>query len=242
MNVIPVIDVLSGMVVHAVKGNREEYKPLRSVLTSSINPLAVATVFKLQGFSTLYLADLDAIQGKKPCYELYRNIVQIGFNLMVDAGVTNVQTVKSLLNCGVSKVIIGTETIQNIAFLQETVQQVGTNKIVVSLDLKDDKVLLPTTFDGPTDMFELFETFRNMGVFQFILLDLIRVGSNEGPNIELLKKTLTINTVSFYVGGGVRNIDDLLRLKELNVLGVLSATALHLGKVTVTDLVSASLL
>ncbi|MDR2707803.1 MAG: HisA/HisF family protein, partial [Nitrososphaerota archaeon] len=63
MNVIPVIDVLNGIVVHAVRGNREEYKPLQSLLTFSVDPVEVATVFKLQGFSTLYLADIDAIQG-----------------------------------------------------------------------------------------------------------------------------------------------------------------------------------
>ena len=61
MKVIPVIDVLNGIVVHAVRGIRKEYQPLQSVLTKSVEPLEVAMAFKNIGFSDLYVADLDAI-------------------------------------------------------------------------------------------------------------------------------------------------------------------------------------
>jgi len=243
LKVIPVIDVLNGVVVHAVRGNRQEYKPLQSVLTGSVDPIEVATVFKLQGFSTLYLADLDAILGKKPCFAFYSRIVQMGFNLMVDAGATDIQTVKELLKCGVSKVIVGTETLQSKVFLQETVKQIGADKIVISFDMKDDRVLLHPAFDGSTDVFELLEAFQALGVSEFILLDLTRVGSDEGVNVKLLKKVLATTLIGgVYVGGGIRSVDDLLRFKELNVLGVLSATALHLGKIGVKDLQCVGLL
>jgi phosphoribosylformimino-5-aminoimidazole carboxamide ribotide isomerase len=242
LKVIPVIDILNGVVVHAVRGNRQEYKPLQSVLTASVNPVEVATVFKLQGFSTLYLADLDAIQGKKLCFELYSRIAKIGFNLIVDAGATDIETVKNLLKCGISKVIVGTETLHSRVFLQETVRQVGADKIIISLDIKNNNLLTHPAFNNPTNMFELIEDFRTMGVTEFILLDLTRVGSNEGVNMDALKKTLTICADRFYVGGGIRDIDDLLILKELNVLGVLSATALHLGKITIKNLKNTNLL
>jgi phosphoribosylformimino-5-aminoimidazole carboxamide ribotide isomerase len=244
LKVIPVIDILNGVVVHAVRGNRQEYKPLQSVLTASVDPVEVATVFKLQGFSTLYLADLDAIQGKKPCIELYSCIAKIGFNLIVDAGATDIETVKNLLKCGVSKVIVGTETLHSRVFLQETVRQVGADKIIVSLDIKNDALLTHPIFNDQTDMFELIEEFRAMGVAEFILLDLTRVGSSEGINAEVLKNALitTLNDSCVYVGGGIRNIDDLLTLKKQNILGALSATALHLGKISLKDLKNADLL
>ena len=247
LKVIPVIDILNGIVVHAIRGNRQEYKPLHSIFTGSIDPVEVATVFKLQGFSTLYLADIDAIQGKKPCFKLYKHLVNIGFNLMVDAGVTDIQTVKKLLKCGVSKVIVGTETLHSKIFLQNAIRQVGSDKIIVSFDMKNGKIIIPQTFheslsdSNDVDVFELFEVFSTMGVSEFILLDLTRVGSAEGVNVEVLKKFL-LSANCFYVGGGIRNIDDLLMLKELNVLGVLTATALHLGKICVNDLKVANLL
>jgi phosphoribosylformimino-5-aminoimidazole carboxamide ribotide isomerase len=243
LKVIPVIDILNGVVVHAVRGNRQEYKQLQSVLTTSVDPVEVATVFKLQGFSTLYLADLDAIQGKKPCFELYSRIANIGFNLIVDVGVTDIESVNCLLRCGISKVIVGTETLPSRVFLQKTVKQVGTDKIIVSLDIKNDRILTHLALDGSQNMFKLIEEFRAMGVTEFILLDLTRVGSAEGINVDMLKKTIAmLNADSVYVGGGIRNIDDLLILKKQNVLGALSATAIHLGKISFKDLKNADLL
>ncbi|MCL2868643.1 MAG: HisA/HisF-related TIM barrel protein [Candidatus Bathyarchaeota archaeon] len=235
MKIIPVIDILNNITVHAIKGNRQKYQPLKSALTTSINPIEIATVFKSQGFSNLYIADLDAILGKTPNFNLYTQLAHMGFTLMIDAGVTNIDTIKKLKNCGTSKIIIGTETLTNTNLIKEAIEQIGTEHIIVSLDMKTNKILTHPRFNGSTELFKLIKTFRNIGVSEFILLDLSRVGSNEGVNIELLKQTLTIlNDVDgggVYVGGGARGVDDLLTLKPLGVLGVLLATALHLGKI-----------
>ena len=61
LKIIPVIDVLGGVVVHAVRGRRKEYQPLKSGLCESTDPVDVAAALKALGFSELYVADLDAI-------------------------------------------------------------------------------------------------------------------------------------------------------------------------------------
>ncbi|MCL2134759.1 MAG: HisA/HisF-related TIM barrel protein [Candidatus Bathyarchaeota archaeon] len=241
MKLVPVLDVLNGIVVHAVKGNRKEYQPLKSVLTSSVNPVDVALVFRLQGFSELYLADLDAILGREPDFDLYRSLVQLGFRCMVDAGVSDICVVKKLLDCGVSKVVIGTETLRSVNFVKDVVKHIGAERVVVSLDIKDGQVLTGLGFDGSRDLFELIRVFCVVGVSEFILLDLTRVGSDVGVNIDLLRKVLTLIDSSVYVGGGVCGVEDLLGLKKLGVLGVLFASALHSGKIRVKDLVDVDL-
>jgi len=224
-------------------GKRKEYKPLQSVLTNSVDPVEVAATFKTLGFSTLYLADLDAILGKKPDLHLYGRIAEkTGLTLMVDAGVTDAQTAKTLQKSGVTKVIFGTETLQTKKCITEAIEQIGADHIIVSLDMKNNRLLTQPTFKGSTDPLELLCELKALGVLEFILLDLSRVGSQEGAVTDFLKRAASSLKDGIYVGGGVRNIADLLELKELGVSGALVATALHTGKLDSAKLSKAELL
>jgi phosphoribosylformimino-5-aminoimidazole carboxamide ribotide isomerase len=243
LKVIPVIDILDGKVVHAVRGKRSEYQPLKSILCKSVDPLEVAETFKAVGFSELYIADLDTIQGGSVNYLLFKRIAKkTGLKLMVDAGVSDLETAKKLLDNGVSKIIIGTETLQIKSFVGEAVGLFGSQRVIVSLDLKWDQVLFKSGFEGFMHPIDFLCEFEAMGASGVIVLDLTRVGSGEGVDVGFLKKALEAVTMDVYVGGGVRDINDLVELKELGVSGVLVATALHSGKISIKELKQAGLL
>ena len=237
MKVIPVIDVLNGTAVHAVRGRRKEYRPLQSILCKSIEPLEVAKAFKDLGFSELYVADLDAIIDSSMKFQTLKSIAdETDLKLMVDAGVTSIERAQKLLESGVSKLIIGTETLQNKRFVGEAVRLFGHQHVIVSLDLKDDKVLVKFGFDGCKIPLCLLQDFKQMGVSQVIVLDLARVGSGEGVDVDFLKKVIVEVGVNAYVGGGVRDINDLVELANLGVSGSLVATGLHNGKISIDAL------
>ena len=237
------IDILNGVVVHAVRGKRNEYKPLQSSLSSSVDPVEVAKDFKKLGFSELYVADLDAIIDCSADFQVFQRITDVtGLNLMVDAGVTSMGRAEKLLESGVSKLVIGTETLQNKSFVGEAVKVFGSDRVIVSLDLRGDKVLVKLGFNGCTDPMCLLKEFKAMGVSQVIVLDLARVGSGVGVNVDFLKKALEQVPTGVFVGGGVRDIDDLVELKELGVSGVLVASALHSGKISTEELKKADLI
>jgi len=243
VKIIPVIDILDGIVVHAVRGIRKEYQPLKSVLCASADPVDVARALKGFGFAEMYVADLDAITGGHTNFTILQQIVdETGFELMVDAGITDLARAKRVLESRVSKVIIGTETLGSIGFVAEAVEFFGSEKIVVSLDLMGDKVLSKLEFDKSKDPVVLLREFQKMGVAQIIVLDLARVGSAEGVNLPVLKRMLMNHNVKVLVGGGVRNIRDLVELKNLGVSGALLATALHSGRITLEELRLAGLL
>lgn len=243
MKVIPVIDILNGVAVHAVKGKRSEYRPLQSILADSSDPLKVANTFRTLGFDELYIADLDAIiDCSKDFHSLKRIADETGLKLMVDAGVTSIERAKRLLENGAAKLVVGTETLQNMSFVAEAVEAFGSDRVIVSLDLKGDKVLVKMGFDGCMDPLCLLEEFAEMGVSQVIILDLSRVGSGEGVNVEFLSKVLCDLALSVYVGGGVRDVADLAELKKLGVAGALVASALHSGKISVAELKKAKLI
>jgi phosphoribosylformimino-5-aminoimidazole carboxamide ribotide isomerase len=82
----------------------------------------------------------------------------------------------------------------------------------------------------------LLREFQRVGADQVILLDLARVGSGEGVDFPFLKSVLTELNLKVFVGGGVRDIKDLVELRNMGVFGVLLATALHSGRVRVEEL------
>ncbi len=243
MKIIPVIDVLEGRVVHAVRGRRKEYQPLKSNLCASTNPVDVAAALKALGFSELYVADLDAITRGQVNLSIFKNIAdKTGLELMVDAGIDTLEKAEKMLESHVSKVIIGTETLPSVSLVAEAVKRFGSERVVVSLDLMGDRVLSGFELGALAKPMALLRMFQEAGVSQVIVLDLARVGSGEGVNLPFLREVLRNFTAKVFVGGGVRDVKDLVELKNIGVFGVLVATALHSGKISLKELKQAGLL
>jgi len=243
MKVIPVIDVLNGIVVHAVRGKRHEYQPLQSIITDSTQPLDVAKTLKMLGFDELYVADLDAITKGKSNFQMLKKIVaETGLKLMVDAGTADLKTARKLLDTGVSKIVVGTETLSSKNFVGEAVRLFGSERVTVSLDLKGGKILTKSEFEGSTNPLRLLGEFQDLDVIEVIILDLARVGSGEGVDLDFLKKIQAEVQFDLIVGGGIRDIKDLVKLDELGVSGVLVATALHSGKISILEIKKAGFL
>jgi phosphoribosylformimino-5-aminoimidazole carboxamide ribotide isomerase len=243
LKIIPVIDIRKGIAVHAVRGRREKYQPLESVLLGSADPIDVAVRLRELGFRDCYVADLDAIIGGNPNFSLIKRLAdKTDLELMVDAGVNSLAVAKKLFDCGVSEVVIGTETLSDIKFVGKAVAAFGGEKIIISLDLVGKHVLSKVELGSLVDPVTLLRKFRKMGVSQIIVLDLTRVGSREGVNTALLFKMLRGIEANFFVGGGVRDVGDLQKLRELGISGVLIATALHSGKISLVELKQAGLM
>ena len=142
MKIIPVIDVLNAIAVHGIRGERKRYQPLKSSLCKSVDPLDIALTFESLGFESLYLADLDAILEKSANFSLFREIMtKTSLDLMVDAGIADINKARKVIETGVSKIVVGSETLRNLDFLSQAVNAFGENKVVVSIDQKCGKVL-----------------------------------------------------------------------------------------------------
>lgn len=237
MKVIPVIDVLNGVAVHAVRGERSRYQPLRSVLCDSVDPAAVALTFESLGFKSLYMADLDAILGKSTNFAVYKQIrTKTSLNLMVDAGVSTVADAEKLLKFGVTKIVVGTESLPALDTVNQLIKTFGENRVLVSIDLKGGKVMSVSETVGSLSAVQLAQALQKRGVAQIILLDLDRVGTERGANLRVLEAVLRKTKLEVLVGGGIKGFEELTKLKTLGASGVLVATALHNGKLKIDRL------
>ena len=232
MRVIPVIDLKSGAAVHAVRGERERYRPLRSELVAGSEPVRVArTVRGALGLDELYVADLDAIAGG-PLHREAIAALASEARVMVDAGVTDAAAARLLLELGAAHVAIGTETLADEATLERLRAELPDAPLVLSLDLRAGRVLSPDAELAPLGAADALARLVRTGVRQAIVLDLARVGSEAGPDIALMRELCArFPELELLSGGGVRDLADLHALAEAGAAGALVASALHSGAI-----------
>jgi phosphoribosylformimino-5-aminoimidazole carboxamide ribotide isomerase len=236
MRLIPVIDLLGSRVVHAVRGEREHYKPVKSVLCQIPDPLAVASAFRDQlGLKEIYIADLNAIQGAP--LDSHRKLIaglaqRERMQIILDAGIADVEDARDWLDLGIRKAVVGAETLSSLDELWKIPVNLDPGRLVFSLDMRAGKVLSRSPDLEAMPVLDLLEQLRSAGWQEIILLDLSLVGSGEGTSFQLASEAQTrFPELSLLVGGGIAGIEELLELKAAGIAGVLLATALHNGAI-----------
>lgn len=241
MEIIPVLDLLRGLVVHGIKGERARYQPVKSILTDSAAPLEVARALHLEtACHSLYIADLDAIQDTGNNRAAIKEIAaHLDVDLWVDAGTADPESVKQLLAAGADVVIIGSETLETFQHLRAICAAVSMEKIIFSLDISKGLVLSRAQDLKGLQPVEALNLLTKEGLNRFILLTLDEVGTANGPALPLLqgaKRHFPLAT--FIAGGGVKTPDHLKALSALGMSAVLVATSLHKGWITGQDLLA----
>lgn len=238
MQVVPVIDLKAGRVVQAVGGRRDQYQPLDSPLIPSHDPLTVARAFQELGYTSLYVADLDAIQQGEHFghWSTLAQLLDCRLQLWVDIGPRTVSDIERLRNLrsptgqSVERLIVGLENIAAPELLPRLAQAAGPHA-VFSLDLADNCPVTPTDAWKGWSELAIARLAVAAGFRRLLLLDVRRVGVGEGPTSSVLKESLSSEfpDVEWSLGGGVRQPAELDRLRELGFQHVLVSTAIHRG-------------
>jgi HisA/HisF family protein len=223
MRVIPVIDLKAGRAVHAVRGERQNYRPVRGG-----DPLSLARAFRSElGLDELYVADLDAIGGKgvnRSSIEALAHEARV----MVDAGISEPKRARALLDLGAHRLVVGTETLTGPDALDRLLAEVPN--LVLSVDLRDGRTLSPHPQLAGLPALDAVARLHRAGLREAIVLDLARVGSGAGPDVELIAEIhAAFPDLELLAGGGVRDVEDLRALGDAGAAGALVATALHGG-------------
>ena len=228
MEVIPVLDLKSGQVVHARFGQRDTYRPIETPLSPSSRPADVlAGLLRLHPFRRLYVADLDAIEGRGSHAALLADLARAhpGLEIWVDAGVRHAEAVAALRAAGLAPVL-GSESQRDESLLLACRNDPG---VVLSLDFRG------ATFQGPS----VILTTPALWPARVIAMTLAAVGAGAGPDMALLADVMRrADGRAVYAAGGVRDAADLRRLADLGAAGALVASALHAGTLGSDELVA----
>jgi phosphoribosylformimino-5-aminoimidazole carboxamide ribotide isomerase len=239
MRLIPVIDLARGLAVQARAGDRAHYGPLESVLIPGRpgDPLALVQAYReLVGARECYVADLDAIQGRElqrgMLWELVRAAAPC--RLMVDAGVDTRDGVEDLLALGAGAAVVGLETLRRLEDLGGIVAAGAPGRVVFSLDLRLGRPVLSAEAAGELGSLEPDDIAAHAvaaGVGTVLVLDVGRVGTGGGVDLELLRRLRhRFPRLCLLAGGGIAGDVDLARLADVGCDGALVATALHTGR------------
>lgn len=227
MEIIPVIDLLNGHVVHAQRGQRSLYRPIRTPLCDSSDPLAVVhALLGLYPFKRLYIADLDAIQHQGSNAVAIREIQKLFplLDIWLDAGFSGPQDCQFWHERGLT-CVLGSENLSSSGDGMTIVN--SDDQPVLSLDFAAQGYM------GPNELLGHSSEWPD----KVIVMTLARVGSNEGPDLHRLTEILQASekrtpAPKIYAAGGIRNMADLEALRAVGVAGALVATALHNGSLT----------
>jgi len=231
MDIIPVIDLKGGIVVHARRGERDNYRALVTPFAATPDPLAVVDgLLGYRDFTHLYIADLDAIAGRADHLAVVREIAcrHPHLRLWLDAGLGARVTSASVAELPSLDHVFGSESIATLADYHRLCAAVPHDRRVLSLDRgpTGDTLGCGALFEDPT-----------LWPARVIHMTLARVGSGGGPDVDGLATLRTrAPQCAVYAAGGVRDEADLHALAAQGVAGALVATALHDGRITQAQL------
>ncbi|MDA1016064.1 MAG: HisA/HisF-related TIM barrel protein [Planctomycetota bacterium] len=239
IQVLPVLDILDHVVVRGVAGQRDDYRPIESLICESAVPLDVAMAIRERfGLNEFYVADLDSIVHARLNAKSIQSLTEHGFRLLVDAGVRETRLASELMRLQIQSVIVGLESIPNPQLLSELAADIDPSRIIFSLDLQQGRPLGDlAAWSDPTPLGIANEAIQT-GVTQLIVLDLAAVGTSKGPMVlelcrELRAKHPEIRIIS---GGGISRVADIAAFEDAGADAVLVATSLHNGQLTAADI------
>jgi HisA/HisF family protein len=227
LNLIPVIDLMHGQVVRAQRGQRASYRPIVSALCKSAEPVPVARALATHcAARQLYVADLDALQGRAAQVGALRAILQAlpQIELWLDAGFADALSAAALqaqLGDAAARVVsvFGSEPLRSRQAFEACVA--ASPGAVLSLDRRDGQ-----RFDA-AGCWELPALWPR----RVIVMTLERVGADAGPDLATLRGVQSRAPGASLIGaGGIRDAADLERARAAGAAAWLVASALHDGR------------
>jgi cyclase len=227
MLVIPAIDIIDGKCVGLEQGNFSD-----STVYDD-NPIEVAKNFEKQRVTFLHIIDLDGARLGYPANSetILAMAKSVNIPLQVGGGIRLFKQAQKYLENGIEKIILSTVAIENPELLRQLLEDFGSQRVMVSVDLKDGKIatrgwLKKSQKTVPV----LIRALQRIGITFVIVTDISKDGLLKGPNFDLAKQFIKAGFKTT-VAGGVSSLRDLEELNKLGAFATIIGRALYKGKI-----------
>ncbi|MFC2125887.1 1-(5-phosphoribosyl)-5-[(5-phosphoribosylamino)methylideneamino]imidazole-4-carboxamide isomerase [Bacteroidota bacterium] len=234
MEIIPAIDIINGKCVRLTKGDYSTEK------IYSENPVEIAGLFEDHGISRLHLVDLDGAKEKRVINLPILKEISANTTLSIDfgGGVQSNKDIELVFNAGARQVTGGSVAVKNEVLFQEWLLKYGPDKIILGADVMERTIAVHGwKEDSGIDLFDFLEKYIHLGIQYVICTDVGRDGVLEGPATKLYGDVLnSYPDLKLIASGGVSCLEDLDRLKQIGVFGVIIGKAIYENRIDLKEL------
>jgi phosphoribosylformimino-5-aminoimidazole carboxamide ribotide isomerase len=238
--IFPAIDLRGGRCVRLIQGRPE------AETVYGADPVAVARRWASCGARWLHLVDLDgAFAGSPQQLEIVGRIAAaLDIPVQLGGGLRTMEQIESALAAGVARVVLGTVAVTDPGLVREACSAFGSDKVLVGLDARNGLVAVKGWQDVTSrQILEVAAEIRECGVERLIYTDTARDGMLMGPNLGMIRELAVQSGLRLIASGGVSCLDDVIRLWELEPLGVegvILGKSLYEGRIRLEDALSAA--
>jgi phosphoribosylformimino-5-aminoimidazole carboxamide ribotide isomerase/phosphoribosylanthranilate isomerase len=228
LELLPAVDVKDGRAVRLVQGELAR----ESIYGS---PLEVALDFQKSGAEWLHLVDLDAAFGRGENSVLLAEVVgRLDIDVELSGGIRDDDSLMRALATGCRRVNLGTAALENPEWTSRVIAEHG-DRIAVGLDVRGHVLAARGWTKEGGDLFETLARLESDGCSRYVVTDVTKDGTLQGPNLELLKEVCAATKKPVVASGGISSLEDIKALCALNGIGVEGAIvgkALYAGAFT----------
>jgi phosphoribosylformimino-5-aminoimidazole carboxamide ribotide isomerase len=235
MNIIPAIDLRDGHCVRLYQGDFDHETQYGN------DPAAVAQGFAGLGLRQLHIVDLDGARtGTQKNEDIVAAIAaRTSMSLQLGGGIRERGTLARWFDAGVDRCVIGSLAITEPRTIEAWISEFGADRIVLALDVRigDDGIPgLSThgwTRSSGVNLWDCIRDYQACGLKHVLCTDVSRDGAMAGPNTDLYREFgERFADIALQASGGVRNIDDLVTLRNIGAASAITGRALLDGKIT----------
>ena len=233
MRIIPAIDIIDGKCVRLSKGDYETKKIYNE------NPVEVAKEFEDFGIQYLHLVDLDGAKAKKIINQKVIENIAKKTNLIIDfgGGIRSEEDLQKAFDSGAKKVTLGSIAVVNPELCLAWLEKFGAEKLILGADCLDRKIKTSGWLENSeTDVVDFIKEYQKKGFKEVVCTDISKDGMLQGPSTALYQEIIENSTIELIASGGISNIEDVQKMKEIGCAGTIIGKAIYEGRISLEDL------
>ena len=213
LELLPALDIRAGEAVRLIQGDTRQQSKYGSALD-------VALEFQSAGAEWIHLVDLDAAFRTGSNYDLLVEVVgKLDVKIQVSGGIRDQESLERALATGCQRVNLSTSALLDLSWCESVIKRFG-EKVAVGLDVTGRTLAARGENQEVGDLFDVLKKLDGYGSSRYVLTDVSRDGTLEGPNLDLIKSVCAETDRPVIASGGISQLSDIQSLRELTEIGV----------------------